>query len=213
MSTRTLRLLAALLAAVLLAASCGGDDDDEPATTTTSEAADDDEGTTTTSDGEDTTTTSEGTSDTTAGGGEGEEGAGGGEGGTVDGGPMIDDLAAIDDFCSLDAYANEMDDAIFADPGAGPPDPERQREMRAVVEALYVRAAQVAPAELRGDFAIVSEGFGQLFDLLEEFDYDSMAMFMAMESDPELAARLEAIEAPEYQQASDNIQAWVDANC
>ncbi|QGG94674.1 hypothetical protein [Actinomarinicola tropica] len=202
MTTRALRLLAAVLAAVLLAAACGGDDDGDDATTTTSAEEAEEETTTTSEAEEETTTTSEETTETT-------EEAGGTTGGTLD----LEALADVDDFCELESFGDDIDDAIFDDTAEEPATPEQMQASFDAMSAFLTRANQIAPEEIRADFALVSEGFLELIGLMAEYDYDFMALGMAAQQDPELAQRLELLESPEYQQASENVDAWIDANC
>lgn len=205
MTTRALRLLAAVAAALLLAAGCGGDDDeDATATTTTTEAADESEDTSTTSEAEETSTTTEPETTTT----ETTEPDGPGGGG-ID----LEALADIDDFCELESLGDDIDDAIFDDTSEDPATPEQMQASLDAMSAFLTRANQLAPDAIRADFALVSEGFLALIDAMADYDYDFMALGMAMESDPALSQRLAVLESPEYQQASENIDAWIATNC
>jgi hypothetical protein len=200
MTSRTLRLLAALMASMLLLAACGGDDGDDDATTTTEAEADE---TTTTEAEADETTTTEATDDTTEDTTEGttEEGAG-----SFD----LEALAEVDDFCDLDDLGDSMDDTLFS---GEPSSPEAMEQAYQAMGAFFVRANQLAPDEIADDFAILSNGMSELMAVLADYEWDFAAMSMAAMEDPELEARLSALDTPEFDAASENIDAWITANC
>jgi|GEM_PF-6199327 hypothetical protein len=193
MKNRTPRLLAVLLAGTLVLGACGDDDAED--------AADPDEATTSTTapeDGEDDAATDDDATD------DGSDGADDEGSGDFD----ASILAGIDDFCDLDDVDDEAIDQLFESE-----DPAERREGYDVFRAFFVRALQIAPSELKGDLQSMADGMEPFLDLLEEHDYDFMAMYAASESDPELAARLEALEDPELQAASDRVDVWIEANC
>ncbi|MBK5224143.1 MAG: hypothetical protein JJE52_14965 [Acidimicrobiia bacterium] len=198
MPSRLLRLLAALLASGLLLGACGGDDDDEPddtsgsTSTSSTVAADDaDDG-----DGDDETEVDAG--DETDADGETDEGAAAFD-------PAA--LEAIDDFCQLGSYGDEISSALTTD------NPDAMRESALFMATFYARAAEIAPDEISADIDAVTASLGQQYALAEDYEYDFEAMRAAAAADPELQERLDAVDSPEATAARDRVSEWVDANC
>ena len=199
MTSRALRLLAALLLSAAVLAGCGGDDGDDAASTSTTDAAEDeaaDETTTTSSPSTTEAADPEATTTTASGGG-------------ASGVPDPAELADVD-FCGLDRVGDESDAFfILFDPATTP---DARAEAADYVEALYARIGQAAPPEIAADVALVLEGAAAFLEALEGHGWDIVALQAAAESDPELAA-VYAFDDPATVAAGDNIDAWIDANC
>lgn len=73
---------------------------------------------------------------------------------------------------------------------------------------MHALAAQ-APAELRADFQVFAKGFGDFNAAMAKANYD----FTKMATDPELRKAAEAMSEPRMEQASKNIQTWMEKNC
>jgi hypothetical protein len=108
-------------------------------------------------------------------------------------------------YCDLARSFNENSDLLDGAMGdAG--------NLRQSMEAARRAANQLegsAPAEIRSDIALLNNNFSVLVDLLEQFDYN----FMAMAMDPEAAARLEAMETAEVEAASRRVNDYTQRTC
>lgn len=186
-------LTACTLAAALALVGCGGDDgDDDDATSTTTEATtteaepptddggDDDGGdgsTTEVPDGDDTTTTEAPT--TTAGGG----------GGGADGA----------EFCAAYELLEESDDLDRPDPQT----PQDYIDGFNEVLPLAQDALDVAPDEIRDDFAALVDAIEQVIDDLEGVATveEAERLISGLDDDPELEA------------ASDRVDDYAESTC
>lgn len=194
MSRRFAAPIALLCTLVLLLAACGDDGGDDAAdeTTTTVDASDGDETTTTEGEDEETTTTE-----------------GGGEGDLSDAAAV---LLAADDFCEL--WVTAEDSSAMALPDLDDEASEENlADSVALVRAFLVRGAQLAPDEISADYALVAESTSGLLDLLEQYEFDFIAMAAAAEGDPELQARFEAMDSAEIEAAIASVEGWVETNC
>ena len=108
------------------------------------------------------------------------------------------DAADPDRLCEINTEIEQLPDFFEA-----PPD-----EARATVErarSLLDEAEKVAPDEIRSTVEAASDSFRQVLDLFEAADFD-------IEQVNE--AELEAFFDDEEEEAvSDDLDAWVDANC
>ena len=200
---RTLiRLLALLATAALLLGACGDDDgDDGAAPTTEAPAATGDDSA---SDDDDTTTT-EAPTTTVAAGGSGSSGM-----------PSVASLAGVDDFCTLFAMFDDVDDPfeIAEDPAATPEEASAQMaEAFTFIQAFFARAVQLSPGEIRTDVALFAEVMQEYNELLAEYDYDFMGVAMASMSDPEIEARFERLDSAEFDAAATRIEDYVFDEC
>lgn len=197
MPRNLVRLFAMLAVAVLMLGACGDDDGGDAAPTTTAapgDTADDGDGPG--DDDSDTTTT------VSPGGGSER--------------PDLPNLAAIDDFCDLFVQFDDFDDEAFFgdDPDMSADESaEAMAEGFRFMEALFARAVQLAPNEIRADMALFASTMSDYNDLLAEYDYDFMAMAMASMDDPELEERFAALDSAELDAASDRIEGFVLAEC
>ena len=200
MPRNLVRLLALLAAAVLMLGACGDDDGGEAAPTTTEapggvgdEGDDGDES----DDSDDTTTTTAGS-----------------RGGS--GMPDLPNVAAINDFCDLFVQFDGLDDEAFwgDDPDMSPEESAAATaEGFQFMQALFTRAVQLAPNEVRPDMALFAEAMGEYNSLLAEYDYDFMALAMASMDDPELEERFAVLDSAELDAASERIEAYVLDEC
>ena len=144
-------------------------------------------------DSADTTTTEEETTTT--------EGSGDDGGGT--------DLGAFSGECEefYEAFANAGTAVGEAFSGGGEGDLEE-------VAAYFAEVADDMPDEIADDFEIFAAAYGEFAQALADSGIDLENM---QEADPEAMAALqpalEAFSSAEVQEASNNIQAYVEANC
>jgi len=77
---------------------------------------------------------------------------------------------------------------------------------------VFDELADRVPEEIRDDYRVLADNFKQFADALEGVDLTS-----GETPSPETLAKLQeaaaAMDQPEIQQASDNIEAWVQENC
>jgi len=77
---------------------------------------------------------------------------------------------------------------------------------------VFDELADRVPEEIRDDYRVLADNFRQFADALEGVDLTS-----GETPSPETLAKLQeaaaAMDQPEIQQASDNIEAWVQENC
>jgi hypothetical protein len=82
------------------------------------------------------------------------------------------------------------------------------------VAEYFDAVADKVPEEIRDDFQVFADAYGEFAQALADADID---LSDPSKADPEAMAQLqalgEAFSAPEVQQASENIQAYVDSNC
>jgi hypothetical protein len=82
------------------------------------------------------------------------------------------------------------------------------------VAEYFDTVAEKVPEEIRDDFQVFADAYGEFAQALADADID---LSDPSKADPEAMAQLEALgeafSAPEVQQASENIQAYVDSNC
>lgn len=137
--------------------------------------------------------------DSSAGGGRFEAAAGGDTASSGDGGEAVG-AGSGGDFCGLSADINDGLDAVNV---FGGPD-SVEAAFRQIADNID-RATGQAPAELREDVQLLSEGVAGFIDVLEEYDYNFLAIpDDAVTTDPRLAA----VESPEYEAASDRVNAY-----
>lgn len=199
MTTRPHRLIAALFASLLVLAACGDDGGDEADGTTTTAAAQETDATDDTETTETTAETTE-TTETTEGGSSGGSGFG------FDAG----DLAAIDHFCDLESIGENIEFDLFDDAAATP---DQIQDGIDAMSAIFARGNQLAPPEISEDFATLTRGMADLIGVLSDYDFNFMELMTAAEADPELEARFNSLNSPELIAASDNVEAWIEANC
>lgn len=83
------------------------------------------------------------------------------------------------------------------------------------VAAGFDRMSDVAPAEIRGDLALMADALGEFFSILQDAGVDlTDATAMA---DPALQAALqeasEKIDTEEFEEAADNVDQWFEEQC
>jgi hypothetical protein len=167
-----------LFVLALVVSSCGGGDDSEAATSAPPESsapATTAPGGSDDGDGGDVTTT--GAPPTTADVGDG----------------------STTDFC---AYVGDLDESQEVIDDSFDPDTFRA-SIEAALEALD-RARDLAPAEIRNDVEVVAGTFEDFAELLEEYDYDLMAIAVGAPDDP----RFLAFDGEEIVAASERIGAF-----
>ena len=80
------------------------------------------------------------------------------------------------------------------------------------VSEVFDELAEHVPEEIRDDYQVLADNFKEFADALEGVDLSS-----GETPDAETLAKLQAaassMDEPEVQQASENIEAWVAANC
>ena len=194
MSPRRAALPLVLLVVVsLLAAACGDDGGNEDA-----------EGTTTTEAEETTTTDGESEEPTTTEAPTGEPAE------TAEGSmPSLEDIESMDDFCTVWATGESASD--LGDLGAATP--EETQEAAQLLNALLLQGVATAPPEIKDDFSAMADSVLDFYGILADYDYDFTALSQAAATDPELDERMEAIYSPELEAQTQNVEAWVAANC
>lgn len=200
-----LRALLALLACVsLIAAACGGsDDDDGTAADIVADAIDSEDQADESNTGDDSTSSADTeTGDAPAddaesdGSPEGDEDAPEEEPAADDSSLALSGDAAL--FCAR--YAENS--GLFRDVVVT--DPDSIENWINTSQGLLSEAIGAAPAELVSDLQTIQDGVAELAALLEAYGFDFLAV-----SDEEFAAT----ESPEFDAASDRIDAWLAANC
>jgi hypothetical protein len=197
-SRRAVLPLVLLVAVSLLVAACGDDGGDEDAESTTTTEADE---TTTTEDEADDTTTTETPADETSepAGGETAEGSM----------PSIEDIEGIDDFCTIWTTGESASD--LGDISATTP--EETQQAAQLLNALLVQGVATAPPEIKDDFSAMADSVLDFYGILADYEYDFTALSQAAASDPELGARMEAVYTADLEAQTQNVEAWVAANC
>ncbi len=222
MPRNLLRLLAVLATAMLILGACGDDDGGSGDDTTTTTAAPSDIADGDDADGDDADDTDDTTDDTADEGDDGDAPStettvpsGSGSEGAA-GLPDAAALAAVDDFCDLFVMFDDVEDPFeIADDAELTPEESaaQTRESFQFVEALFIRATQLAPNEIKADMGVFADFIGEWNGLLAEHDYDFMAMMMASATDPEIEQRFTALETEELDAASNRIEEYVSAQC
>ena len=108
---------------------------------------------------------------------------------------------AVADLSSLDAMESVY--VTAEDPGA-----EMMEAFSKLKEAFATMEA-AAPSEIEEDLKLLSEGFGTFADALEKVDGD----IFAIAADPELTERMEALDGPEFDKATKNIEEYARTEC
>lgn len=191
MSSSPVRALIALLVVMsLFVAACGSDSsDDEDADDTTTTQADE---TTTTELEEEAQPEEEVPTDQSA-----------------SGLPTVEDIEAVDDFCTLWGMGESSID--FGEVAVTSADQLEQAAQ--VVNALLSRGVAIAPPEIEDDFTALAAALQDFYAILADYEFDLALLGQAAATDPELAARMEAIYTPELETQTANIEAWIAANC
>lgn len=179
------RIGAVLFALLLVAAACGGGDDEATPTSASEAAQPADEAVTPTqvedSEGEETEPADEQES-------------------PVEREPSGDapdpGSGSESNFCGFIAQADEE---LNPDPAGF--DPDSFRELIEQTQRVLERAQELAPDEVRSDVALIAEAYEGFASLLEEYDYNIMAVSTAAADDP----RLLALESDELAAASARI--------
>jgi hypothetical protein len=71
------------------------------------------------------------------------------------------------------------------------------------------KAERAAPSEIKADVKIVVDGFKVYYEALKKADFN----VQALASNPEALESLQALQDAKFQEASQRINAWVEANC
>lgn len=100
------------------------------------------------------------------------------------------------EFCAFVTEVDEAQDDV--DVGL---DPETFRESIETSVAALERARELAPGEIRDDVALVATAFADFAELLDEYEYDFMALATVAADDP----RLLALEEDELAAATERI--------
>ena len=180
MRTRWMLTMVAVMA--LFAAACGGDSDGDDAAPETSAVSTDDSGDGTDGEDGDAAETTEAPAGTSA--------------------PKDADFGGADpnsDWCQLAADVQQQLDAVEADPFAF-----FSEDGITTVTGALDQAVQVAPPEIRSDVATSRDAFAEIAAVLEEYDYDLLAI---------PPAELEAIDPAASEAAADRIEAYNEQVC
>ncbi len=187
--TLLFRALVALVAVVVLAAGCSSDNEPTDAGSGSDDSSDAE--TSTDDDGSDDSGSDDATSDdeSTDGDSDMEE---------EDPEPVADMSASVAIYCE----ANALNDA--AADNIDPADPESVRNWVFKSRDALRDVIPQAPEEIRGDLAILFEGFEQFIVILESYEFDFFAAL------PEIEA---LTESPAQAAADEHLDAWEAANC
>ena len=176
---------AIVLVLALVVSACGGDGADEGGSTTTTQAEPD-------------ATLAEEVVDTT------EPGDDPGEG-TVGGGDFTS--VCLDATQGMAAAMNSYTTGLAGAMG-GTLDDESLEQAAGQLEAM----AAAAPDEIKDDLEVISEELGAFYTALAETGYEPGAAPTPEQMD-RLSALSEVIDQDAFDEASDNINAWFEANC
>jgi hypothetical protein len=144
----------------------------------------------------------------------------GGDDGGLDGNASAEDLAdAIEEASGGEVSADDVEDVLgnggLSDAcigasyaGAAMFGAMSGTELDGEAKEYFENAADDVPDEIKEDFAVLAEMMSKYSALIEE--HGDLASAMA---DPEVLAELEELSSPEYEAASENVNAWYDANC
>ena len=90
--------------------------------------------------------------------------------------------------------------------------PATATDLKSTLEAANAnlgKAEKVAPSEIKADVKVVVDGFKVYYEALKEADFN----VQALASNPEALKSLQALQDAKFQEASERINAWVEANC
>jgi hypothetical protein len=177
--------LVAIFAALLLIAACGGDGTDEEATTTTTTQA-----------GPETTVASEPVDSEPAD----DPGAGSDDGGGITT-VCLDATQAM--AAAINAYTTGLAGAM-----GGSLDDESLQLSAGQLQAM----ADAAPDEIKDDLEVIANELEAFYTALGEAGYEP-GVAPTPEQIAQLSALAEVVDQEVFDEASDNINAWFEANC
>ena len=70
-----------------------------------------------------------------------------------------------------------------------------------------------APDEIKADLETVGDGFADVREIFEEYDYDLAKLGAAAATDPELTERLESFGGEDFTAASDRVSTYLQEEC
>jgi len=70
-----------------------------------------------------------------------------------------------------------------------------------------------APDEIQADLETVADGFAEVREIFEEYDYDLAKLGAAAATDPELTERLESFGGEEFTDAGERVSAYLQEEC
>jgi hypothetical protein len=70
-----------------------------------------------------------------------------------------------------------------------------------------------APDEIRADIDTVADGFADVREIFEEYDYDLAKLGAAAAADPELTERLESFGGADFTAASERVSTYLQEEC
>jgi hypothetical protein len=108
------------------------------------------------------------------------------------------DMAGVDEACLGAIYVSAGIFGAFTDEASA-------KE----AEQYFEEAKGNLPDDIRDDFEVVADGMKKYGEVLADHDYD----FTKAMSDPDVQSALEDLDTPEFQAASDNVNAWLEENC
>jgi len=140
---------------------------------------------------------------TTVDAGSGDAGDPGGDGGVPGDLPTV--LSSNECFAAATALGSAFSGGIT--PG-GAFDPDG-------IGDAFDRLGQVAPSEIQGDLALMADGLGLFFSVLENenIDLSDPATLAAPGVAEALEDAVEIFESADFQAASDNVNAWFENMC
>jgi hypothetical protein len=101
----------------------------------------------------------------------------------------------------------------FVNPGAG----GNLTDDLETVAQVFQNAADNAPSEIKADMQVLANAFTGFYTALDDLgvDFSNPATFatLSAEEQAEFQSAIEALDTPELQQASDNLDAWFSENC
>lgn len=116
-----------------------------------------------------------------------------------------DDTAA---FCAAAEEISGLDPTADVDINADDPGAAMAAAFGEFSDGLS-KLEDSAPSDLKADIQLLNDGIATLSEALEAVDGD----LFALAADPEMAARIEALDSPEFEEAADNVETTVRDEC
>jgi hypothetical protein len=123
---------------------------------------------------------------------------------SITGKPATDAGKSGDLFCANGSKLADQIDNTSA--GAAATDTKKSFD---ALTALFAELTKTAPKDIKADFETMSAGYAAFGKTLAKYNYD----YSKLAADPTALASLQALSDPKFEQASANIEAWVQKNC
>src|SRR4051812_30895753 len=87
------------------------------------------------------------------------------------------------------------------------------KEAYSKLDDVFNQAVSKSPAEIKPDMQTLQKGFKALEDVLAKYDYDISKMTQAAASDPSVTQQIQTFDTPEFQAASQRVDAYFQNVC